>query len=404
MRAFPRAGPRPDKKTARRPFPAWRPVPGLVPTRRIIMSQRFALEVTGLILGFSRIQPQTAVADGRNASECGKLPSHAALKSALIAARNESNGGFNLDMRATIVNRDGVVRAVAFTGDDRGDQWPGSRVIPAQKASTANAFSLPGLALSTANVFSAVQPGVSLYGLQHSNPVDTEVAYRGSPGNYGQPNDPMVSRRIGGVNVFGGGLGLYNSAHELIGAVGVSGNSSCADHHIAWRTKNALFLDYVPGGVSGDATRRDNIVYDISNGVKCVRLGTSGLQWRRSGDGSGSSGQSLSRRSDTFCDAARRPAAVQASPCLNFAAASPGPATRQMPRADSRPNASESCGNSHCPRRCSRARGHEDRRCARKPDRGAGRPRGWIESSNPSKSAHIWRLHPVCCLDERPGR
>ena len=231
------------------------------------MSRGFALEASCLILGCAMLQPQTAVADGRNASECGKLPSHAALKSALIAARNEANGGFNLDMWATIVNRDGVVCAVAFTGDDRGDQGPGSRVISAQKANTANAFSLPGLALSTANLFSAVQPGGSLYGLQHSNPVDTDVAYRGSPGNYGQPNDPMVSRRIGGVNVFGGGLGLYNSAHELIGAIGVSGDSSCADHHIAWRSRNALFLDYVPGGVSGDATRRDNIVYDIANGV-----------------------------------------------------------------------------------------------------------------------------------------
>jgi len=68
-----------------------------------------------------------------------------------------------------------VVCAVAFTGFDRGDQWPGSRVISAQKANTANAFSLPGLALSTAKLYSAVQPGGSLYGLQHSNPVDTQV-------------------------------------------------------------------------------------------------------------------------------------------------------------------------------------------------------------------------------------
>ena len=62
-------------------------------------------------------------------------------------------------MWGTIVNRDGVVCAVAFTGQDRGDQWPGSRVISAQKANTGNAFSLPGLALSTANLFSAVSPG-----------------------------------------------------------------------------------------------------------------------------------------------------------------------------------------------------------------------------------------------------
>jgi uncharacterized protein GlcG (DUF336 family) len=197
-------------------------------------------------------------------SECKDLPSHAELKAALTAARNHAsnNGGFDLDMWGTIVNRDGIVCAVAFTGNDRGAQWPGSRVISAQKANTANAFSLPALALSTANLYSAVQPGGSLYGLQHSNPVDTEAAYGGNAKNYGQPNDPMVGEKIGGVNVFGGGLGLYNSAKTLIGAIGVSGDTSCADHFIAWRTRDALGLDHVPGGVSGDNARLDNIVFD----------------------------------------------------------------------------------------------------------------------------------------------
>ena len=198
-----------------------------------------------------------------NGSACDGLPSHSTLKAALIAARQEDNGGFNLEMWGVVVNRDGIVCAVAFTGADRGSQWPGSRVIAAQKANTANAFSLPQLALSTANLFTATQPGGSLFGLQHSNPVNTEVAYGGKATDFGQVNDPMVDKRIGGVNVFGGGLALYNSDHVLIGALGVSGDSSCADHSIAWRTRNNLHLDYVPGGVSGDAARPDNIVYDI---------------------------------------------------------------------------------------------------------------------------------------------
>jgi len=203
--------------------------------------------------------------DGASLSnQCAGLPSHSALKSALTSARMHSNGGFNLDMWGTVVNRDGLVCAVAFTGSDRGAQWPGSRVISAQKANTANAFSLPGLALSTANLYYAVSPGGSLYGLQHSNPVDTEVAYRGPASDFGMSDDPMVGRRIGGVNVFGGGLALYNSAHVLIGAIGVSGDSSCADHNIAWRTRNGLHLDHVPGGVSPDIKRPDNIVYDIT--------------------------------------------------------------------------------------------------------------------------------------------
>lgn len=194
---------------------------------------------------------------------CEYLPSHQELKSALkMFAPGGNNGGLELNMWGTIVNRDGVVCAVARTGDDRGDQWPGSRVISAQKANTANAFSLPNLALSTANLFSAVQPGGSLFGLQESNPVDTKVAYRGNAKRYGKKNDPMIGGKIGGVNVFGGGLALYNYHGEIVGAIGVSGDTSCADHNIAWRTRNELGLDYVPAGVS--ATGDDDIIFDIT--------------------------------------------------------------------------------------------------------------------------------------------
>jgi uncharacterized protein GlcG (DUF336 family) len=205
-----------------------------------------------------------AQADGDGPAACRDVPSHGTLRAALEAARAQANGGFNLDMWGTVVNRDGVVCAVAFTGNNRGDQWPGSRVISAQKANTANAFSLPGLALSTANLYTATQPGGSLFGLQASNPVDTGVAYGGNPARNGQSNDPMVGGRIGGVNVFGGGLALYNAGKQIVGAVGVSGDSSCADHNIAWRTRHNLSLDYVPAGISGDAARPDNIVYDIT--------------------------------------------------------------------------------------------------------------------------------------------
>src|SRR6185503_16758908 len=178
-----------------------------------------------------------ALADDNGRNACSGLPSYAALERALIAAVEAETSGLDFQMWGTIVDRDGVVCAVAFSGDDRGSQWPGSRVISAQKANTANAFGLNGLALSTANLYSAVQPGGSLYGLQHSNPVDTDVAFGGSTSAYGTAHDPMVGRRIGGVNVFGGGLGLYNTGHKIVGAVGVSGDTSCADHMIAWRVR-----------------------------------------------------------------------------------------------------------------------------------------------------------------------
>ncbi|MCC6455952.1 MAG: ScyD/ScyE family protein [Caldilineaceae bacterium] len=196
---------------------------------------------------------------------CDELPSHADLTAALVDVVSAADsGGFGLNMWATLVNRDGEVCAVTFSGEDRGDQWPGSRVISAQKANTANAFSLPDLALSTANLFTAVQPGGSLFGLQESNPVDTAVAYGGDATAYGQEDDPMIGQRIGGVNVFGGGLALYAEDGSLLGAVGVSGDTSCTDHIIAWKVRDALGLDYVPGGVS--LTADDNIVYDQSSG------------------------------------------------------------------------------------------------------------------------------------------
>ena len=226
------------------------------------MSMKQSVVIGVALVGTMMVGGDAVRANGPDA--CRDLPSHSALRDALIAAQGQANGGFALEMWATLVNRDGVVCAVAFTGNHRGDQWPGSRVISAQKANTANAFSLPGLSLSTANLYTAVQPGGSLFGLQLSNPVNTDLAYGGSPSNYGRHNDPMVGGRIGGVNVFGGGLALYNSNDRLVGAIGVSGDSSCADHNIAWRTRNTLVLDYVPAGVSGDATRPDNVVYDIT--------------------------------------------------------------------------------------------------------------------------------------------
>jgi len=217
-----------------------------------------AIATSCTMTGWAAESPQPALKKA-DAARCAGLPSHAQLKAALTSARQQPNGGFNLEMWGTVVNRDGIVCTVAFTGADRGSQWPGSRVISAQKANTANAFSLPGLALSTANLYAAVQPGGSLYGLQHSNPVETLVGYRGPASAFGQSNDPMVGFRIGGVNVFGGGLALYNEENELIGAIGVSGDTSCADHNIAWRARSTLNLDFVPGGVSANGD--DNINY-----------------------------------------------------------------------------------------------------------------------------------------------
>lgn len=240
--------------------------------------------ISAVTLATSGFLFSSAVKADDSGKECAGLPTHTELQTALATATAAETSGLNNQMWATVVNRDGVVCAVAYSGTNRAAQWPGSRVISAQKANTANAFSLDkssssagsgqaaGLALSTANLYSAVNPGGSLYGLQHSNPVDTGVAYGGNQDKVGTKNDPMIGKRIGGVNVFGGGLALYATGHAMVGGVGVSGDTSCADHHIAWRVRNLLALDHLGaagttpavGGVSGDATRPDNIIYDIT--------------------------------------------------------------------------------------------------------------------------------------------
>lgn len=214
-----------------------------------------------LLVAFAAFAPAALWAD------CAALPGYDKLKPALDQAVAADGSGLKLHMWGTIVDRDGIVCAVAFSGFDRGAEWPGSRVISAQKANTANAFGLDGLALSTANLYSPTQPGGSLYGLQESNPVDVSVAYKGSPAKFGTKADPMVGGRPGGVNVFGGGLGLYNASRKIIGAVGVSGDTSCRDHRIAWRVRNTLGLDNVltVAGVSGDSQRPDNMVFDITD-------------------------------------------------------------------------------------------------------------------------------------------
>jgi uncharacterized protein GlcG (DUF336 family) len=207
-----------------------------------------------------------------NGNQTSGLPDWQTLRTALVEVQQEENGGLGFDMWATVVDRTGTVVAVVFTGDDVGDQWPASRVISAQKANTANSLSLPDFALSTANLYSATQPGGSLFGLQFSNPVDPAVAYCGNTGGYGTQHDCMVGNKIGGINVFGGGLALYGPDGTLLGAIGVSGDLSCADHNIAWKVRDRLSLDFVPAGVADDGAD-DNIIFDITNDTSASGFG-----------------------------------------------------------------------------------------------------------------------------------
>jgi uncharacterized protein GlcG (DUF336 family) len=189
------------------------------------------------------------------------LPGHAALRGQLREILTQQNGGLGFDMWATILDRNGLVVEVVFSGENRGDQWPGSRVISAQKANTGNAFSLAGFALSSANLYAPVQPGGSLFGLQESNPVDPAVAYGGNAQSCGTDHDFMIGKRIGGINVFGGGFALYTPDGRLIGGIGVSGDTSCTDHIIGWKLRHSLNLDNVPAGPAPSNT--DNIIFAV---------------------------------------------------------------------------------------------------------------------------------------------
>ncbi len=228
-------------------------VPITTLSRRLLVATCSLLSVASLPL-FAQAKP-----------DCSGLPDAARFKSVVqgvVREGSSKNGGLGNQEWAAIVNRDGVVCAIIFTGTTRADQWPGSRVIAASKANTANGLSGRDYALSTANVFAAAQPGQSLYSLATSQPPNP-AAVIGEPTTFGTPNDPMVGKAIGGIIVFGGGLALYAPNGKLLGALGLSGDTSCTDHVIAWKVRHQLELDAVPLGPSPE--HNDNMILDFQN-------------------------------------------------------------------------------------------------------------------------------------------
>ena len=187
-----------------------------------------------------------------------------ALRQSVKPGGGPSNGGLDNNEWAAVVNRAGEVCDVAFSGKKPTDQWPGSRGIAIEKANTANDFSLDKYAISTANLWGAAQPGASLYGLAASSPPIGQEILAGDPRKYGSSSDPVLGKRPGGTVLFAGGLALYDGK-AVVGGLGLSGDTSCADHNIAWRVRQKLRLDKVPDGPS--PAHNDEIVYDVgSNG------------------------------------------------------------------------------------------------------------------------------------------
>jgi uncharacterized protein GlcG (DUF336 family) len=137
--------------------------------------------------------------------------------------------------------------------DDMAVTWPGSRGIAIAKASTGNAFSSDTMPLSTARLYTLSQPGHSLWGAANGNPLNPLCA--------GPANDTRtgVGQVCGGTITFGGGLGLYKG-QTRVGGLGVSGDTSCADHEISKRVRQSAGL--APTGLPSD-----EIVYTAADGA-----------------------------------------------------------------------------------------------------------------------------------------
>jgi uncharacterized protein GlcG (DUF336 family) len=185
-----------------------------------------------------------------NDGDCKGLPSSSSLQTLLQGAPStggDAGGLFHGTlMWGAVVNRDGRICSYAASTGDPAKVWPGSQAIAKSKAYTANAFSNDGLPLSTALLYTFVQPGHSLWSLGQSNPFNPE--FLAPTGGQGGGNGQIA----GGMIFFGGGVPLYNKSGKIIGGLGVSGDTSCADHEISKRVRTAAGLNPSGGALADD--------------------------------------------------------------------------------------------------------------------------------------------------------
>src|SRR4051812_50112322 len=80
------------------------------------------------------------------------------LKKSVKPSGGPSNGGLDNNEWAAVVNRQGVVCAVAYSGSKMDDQWLGSPAIAAEKANTAQAVRLKKKAVAPAKIHSGGPP------------------------------------------------------------------------------------------------------------------------------------------------------------------------------------------------------------------------------------------------------
>jgi uncharacterized protein GlcG (DUF336 family) len=174
---------------------------------------------------------------------CSSLPNASDLAKYVKAAPDSGEAGGLFHGRAewaAIVNRNGQICVVLPPSDSTGGYWPGSRAISMAKAFTANGFSTDTLALSTARLYTMTQPGHTLYGVAQPAPFNPACL------------DPNTTITIcGGAISFGGGVPLYKNG-RIVGGLGISGDTPCADHEIAKRVRHSAGLDPSKGPAADD--------------------------------------------------------------------------------------------------------------------------------------------------------
>ncbi|WP_257666674.1 GlcG/HbpS family heme-binding protein [Parapedobacter tibetensis] len=121
-----------------------------------------------------------------------------------IAAAKAKAAALNTLMNIAVV--DSGTNLVAFVHMD--NAWLGSIDISQKKARTARYFNMP-----TGEIGKLSQPGGSLYNIEHSN---------------------------GGLITFPGGIPIKNATGEIIGAIGVSGDTVENDHAVAQAGADAV--------------------------------------------------------------------------------------------------------------------------------------------------------------------
>jgi uncharacterized protein GlcG (DUF336 family) len=177
------------------------------------------------------------------AADCSALPSADEMKRFLRAAPDSGEAGGLFHGRAewgAIVNRKGELCFVVPPSDSTGGYWPGSRSISMAKAFTANGFSTDTAALSTARLYTLTQPGHSLWGVSQPEPFNPDCL------------DPNTDAKVcGGAIAFGGGVPLYKGG-RVVGGLGISGDTPCADHEIAKRIRHMAGLDPAKGPAIDD--------------------------------------------------------------------------------------------------------------------------------------------------------